>query len=204
MIAVQQVNLFQPYFRKQKEAITSRTILTATTTVIGGILLLSVYLGWKVSSLEDRLQAQTQTHQQKIKQLEQTSQKFKPKRKSRLLQAELEKLQQQKLAKQKILSTISDQVFGNSNGFASHLEGLARRNVDGLWLTSVNIMDGGKHIGLKGSSLEPEMVPIFLQRLSSEEVFKGTEFSSFKMERKKKEHKTVDFVLSTSVGKDAI
>lgn len=204
MIAVQQVNLFQPSFRKQKETITSRTILTATVAVISGVALLSVYLVWKVSVLEDRLQIQTQAHQEKIKQLEQTSQKFRPKRKSRLLQAELEQLQQQKLAKHRILNTISDQVFGNITGFAAHLEGLARRNVEGLWLTSVNITDGGKHIGLTGSSLEPEKVPEFLQQLSNEQAFRGTEFSTFKMERKKKELKVVDFIISTTVGKDSI
>jgi hypothetical protein len=65
-----------------------------------------------------------------------------------------------------------------------------------MWLTGFDVAQGGQSIQIRGSSVEPELVPQFLKRLSSETQLSGTEFSVFQMLREEIEMQWVDFVLS--------
>jgi len=94
--------------------------------------------------------------------------------------------------KQNILQVLSGQRFGNTNGFASHLTGLSRQHVKGMWLTNLSIHQGGEKLNLQGSTYSPEYVPRYLQNLSKEPSFKGVEFKTFLLQRNLKTNR-IDF-----------
>ena len=97
--------------------------------------------------------------------------------------------------KRKVLGILSRDEFGNTEGFIGHISGLARQRIDGLWLTKIRIASGGTDIALGGTTSKPALLPKYLQRLSAEKVFAGTEFQSLKMSRQEKKNKWLDFSL---------
>ena len=56
---------------------------------------------------------------------------------------------------------------GNLLGFATYLKNLSRASSDGLWLTRINISNGGSSALLEGYALESALVPAFIEKLSS-------------------------------------
>ena len=97
--------------------------------------------------------------------------------------------------KQKVLNILSRDEFGNTNGFIEHISGLARQRIEGLWLTQIRIAGGGTNVALKGTTSKPSLLPKYLQRLSSEKAFSGTEFESLLMARQEKKKQLLNFSL---------
>ena len=97
--------------------------------------------------------------------------------------------------KKKVLGILSQDEFGNTNGFVEHISGLARQRMDGLWLTKIRISAGGTDVALRGTTSKPTLLPKYLQRLSAEKIFVGTEFQSLLMSRQEKKKQWLDFSL---------
>ena len=103
-------------------------------------------------------------------------------------------------SKQVVLAILSDKKLGNTAGFTSHFEGLARQSISGLWITRAHFIKGGTVLDIQGKSQKPELVPQYLQALSSETAFKGTEFNSFVIQHDKK-NKIHEFKLNNLSSK---
>lgn len=88
-------------------------------------------------------------------------------------------------------------------GFASHLEGLARQNIDGMWLTEIQLQQGGQQLALMGRTRAPEFVPRYLQNLATETIFSGRQFRVFKMNIPEGENNLLDFELRATESSDA-
>lgn len=61
--------------------------------------------------------------------------------------------------------------------------GLARQDLENVWLERIEFADAGESISLAGRTLRAEDVPSFLRRLREEEVFAGRRFRTFEIER---------------------
>jgi len=199
---MQQVNLFQPVFRKKQEPLTARAMVQVCATVLAGLVLMYGYISWRVADLDQELVQLQAQHADSLRRLEEASRKFPARKKSQLLGAEVQRLAAEKAAKQRVIRAISQGGPSEGRGFSGYLEGLARQRVDGLWLTGLDVADGGADVGIYGSTLKPELVPVFLQKLSAEIAFSGKEFKTFKMVRPEGDERRIDFTLGTrSVGR---
>ncbi|HSC83829.1 MAG TPA: PilN domain-containing protein [Pseudomonas sp.] len=69
-------------------------------------------------------------------------------------------------------------------GFVAPLQALAEQHPPhDLWLSNIQLSDGGGQMRLQGSSREQELLPQYLQRLGQSPVFKGREFARFDISR---------------------
>jgi hypothetical protein len=64
-------------------------------------------------------------------------------------------------------------VMGSSAGYSEYLRAFARQTVQGLWLTSIQIGEGGAQLTLSGRALQPDLVPVLIGRLKQESVLRG-------------------------------
>lgn len=192
---MQQINLYNKSLRK-------KILSFSLYRLSQGSLALLVFFGLWYSINEYQFYSlQTQISDAKIllvkkqKQL-QTFQASLPKVKKDLsLKAKLTRIEQDLINKQAVLDVLSDQKLGNTSGFTGHFEGLARQTIKGLWLTKLYFMQGGTAVNIHGYSKQPELLPQYLQALSSEDAFKGTEFNYFIIQRDKKS-KALSFMLN--------
>ena len=199
----QQVNLYQSEFRKEKKPLSANNLLQAVVGIT--VLLTAVYAFsfWQVMMAEQELASlklQKKQVEQRIAELKKT---HTPLAKNPRLTQDIQRYQQWVNVRQQAINVLSEKRFGNTEGFANYFTGLAKQRLEGVWLTELSFNEGGSKLGMQGSALKPELVPKFLQRLSNEEIFTGTRFRSFVMNREKETEQQIDFSLQSIQQGDA-
>lgn len=112
-----------------------------------------------------------------------------------------EQLLRELQAKRRVIRWVTDPGLSNTAGFSSHLLGLSRRTVKGLWLRGFEFAAGGHRITFRGSALHPELIPRFLQELGAEASYRGKEFRSFFLQRS--EQGAIDFEIGNPTDAEA-
>jgi len=177
----QQINLFNPAFQPQKQVLSSATIALAIGAVIAGTAVLAA-IG-KMETAELRQQAasgavQLEKHQAR---LATANREFIPRQKDATLDAQIAEANTQLAAMRHISGALSRGELGDTSGFAGYFKALARQSAQGLWLTGVTVGAGGAQIGIRGRTVDPAMVPGYLNRLTHEPLMQGKSFASLQI-----------------------
>lgn len=178
----QQVNLYQPIFRKQRRKFSATTILQAAVLMVLGIGLMYGYTYWQVRQLRADVVQTDKQLTSLTKRLDETMSQFGERLQSKDLQAQVQKLQQQLVEKQNLQQVLQSAQF-NTQGFSGYFIAFARQHIPEVWITGLDITGAAEQLTLSGRSTNPELVPRYLQRLSSETRLSGIEFQSFQMTR---------------------
>ena len=197
----QQINLYQPMFRRQKKIFSAVAMCQVAGIVAAGLLLVYGYGLWQLHGLraeQTRVASQLSSAEQRLKTFEST---YPARGKSEALERELAAATLELGARQAIDRVLSSGAFGNTTGFSARLSALARQHVDGTWLTRVAIGNGGTSVDLTGRALAPESIPAYVQRLSSEQAFAGQGFRALAIERLPDTPRVVGFELKAA-GED--
>ncbi len=200
---LQQVNLYQDSLRKQKLRYSATLLLQLSLLVI---VVFSAYAFYSYYQLQQQqiLLAQSQQQQQKVMaDLQKIQAELALRKKDAQLAQRLADKTQELANKQKVLGILSRDEFGNTRGFIGQFTGLARQRIDGLWLTRIRIGGGGTDIALFGTTYRAALLPKYLQRLSSEQAFAGTQFESMLLARQEKHDNWLDFSLQ-NIGSDEV
>lgn len=178
----QQINLYQPIFRRQKKAF-SAIAMAQTVSVIALALLVTWGVGfWQELKLRhglESLRAQERALTQQLASFGTTPGGPSPKA---VLETRVQALTQQRDTKRGLLAELSGvQTIGH--GLAAHFTGLARTPVPGLWLTRIAVTGGGARIELEGRTARPDMVPRLVQRLTAQDPYTETRFRTLRITR---------------------
>lgn len=179
----QQVNLYQPMFRRQRRVFSAVAMLQVLAVVLGALFAIYGFGQWQLAGLREdlqRLEARRAEAEQRNAALEQ---RYPAPVKDPKLEAEVRRLGREVARKERLLAALSEGAFGNSTGFSTHLRSLARSHVQGLWLNGFVLASGGTEVALRGYALQPELVPVYLQRLAEQSPFKGRAFSALDIRR---------------------
>jgi Tfp pilus assembly protein PilN len=176
----QQVNLFNPAFRKQKKPFSAATMLQCAGVILMGSLGVAAYLEWQMSSLRSDAEASERQLKSVKAQLAKANADFAPRQKDKALEDELQRMEVELKSRQQAFDIVQRGGMGNSKGHAEFLQAFSRQVVNGLWLTGFTI--SGNDIELHGRALQPELVPAFINRLKQEPVMQGKSFATLAME----------------------
>ncbi len=204
----QQVNLYQPIFRKQKRKFSAMAMLQATVLMVLGVGLMYGYTQWQVRQLRAEVATTDKQLGSLTKRLDDITRQFGERLQSRELQARIQEVQGQLSEKQQLRVVLSSAKF-NTQGFSDYFIAFARQHQAGVWLTGLDIIGAAEQMTLKGRSINPELVPRYLQRLSNEERLSGIEFRTFQMARAGADPKApllvpyVEFVAATGASTPA-
>lgn len=202
MMTSQQINLYQEMFREQQLPVSVRQVGQAILGLIVLLALVSGFMQWQQQGLDDELAAREQRKSALEKQVAALREKLEARQGDQQLQQAVEALNNELAVKQQILQALSGKRFGNTDGFVEHLTGLARQRIDGLWLTDLALRQGGTRLDMQGRSLEPEYVPNYLQKLSAEAIFAGTEFDNLTISRNADQPGQMNFQLQSRVKQE--
>ena len=196
----QQINLYQPMFRKQEKvfsAIAMTQIVGLLIVVLGGIY---AYNLWSLRPFEQEL-ANVNVEKDKLQQeLAKLEAKSQTNIKSQLMEDEIKLISRELEQKRRVEQILSAGSFGNRNGFSGYFEGLARQHVSGLWLTNVTLHNGGTQLILKGKTNNAELIPIYIQKLANEKAFAGLSFNVLEMTRAENDTGIIVFNIATRLG----
>lgn len=85
------------------------------------------------------------------------------------------------LQRRAALQMLAASPIDREGGFAARLEALARQSVDGLWLTGMVLHQDD--VLLKGRALQPQLIPVYVQRLDREPSLQGRAFKALEVVR---------------------
>jgi len=197
----QQINLFQSEFHIRREFLCAKNIQNLFILMISILSLISIYdyfLERSQVSYFLELQIRQIELEKSLHDVKQTAPSMIVDSK---LKQQVDGFKNDIVSKQQVLDALSGQSFGNTSGFSGFFKGLAKQTVAGLWLTNLKITTGGKDIGITGSAYHPELVPDFLNNLSTEQIFQGTNFKTFRVKREENPVR-VDFYIDTQFDED--
>jgi len=178
----QQINLYQPIFRRQRLVFSAVTMLQSVAVVTVALMTIYVYGAWQVGGLEAQaleLEGREKAYSAQLARLDPSVNE----RRRAEMQRDLEALNATLLAQQRLIEVLREQPLGSAAGFSDQLAALGRRHRSGLWLTRLSINGGTSWIELVGRSTDPGLVPAYLLRLGEEEALEGQRFDEFEIER---------------------
>ena len=178
----QQINLYQPIFRKQRILFSFVVSLQIATIFLLALILLYVVSMRGITSLDKQLQESKTLNQQRLSQLAKVSGEL-SKRNGDSTQSRVQQLKQELEAERFLLSVLGEVYASHRKGFSGYLEGFSRRVIDGLWITRFDMLNGGASVKLVGGALKPDAVPRFIENLKQEESLRGTKFQILEMDR---------------------
>lgn len=167
MTGMQQVNLYLPEYRPQRDWMTIQRLGFVLSVAV---LALAVHAGWgywQRYSLEQQLaEAQTALNEQ-TRRTEQLERSLAGRATDQALVRELETREAMLRQAEQTLSILRGTALGNMTGFSEHLKNLSQASFDGIWLTDIVIRNGGEYAYLAGRAEHSAMVPNFVDRLTA-------------------------------------
>lgn len=197
---MQQVNFYKGEFKNIEPPFSSSVLLIAVgySVMVGLIICIALFF------LAQLKQSDVQKHKADLtnvnSQLEQTRKKYPaPKTDAKLL-SQIDVLKIRAAKNTKVLEYLETrEVDIAQQSFSTMLDGLSKIQQKNLWLTQIEILKGGRHIRLTGSTLTAASLPEYLKKLSTIRSFVDLEFEVFDMTRTKN---GLNFVVSSKRDDD--
>ncbi len=192
----QQVNLYQPVFRRERKVFSAVAMIQVLVLVF--VSLLGVYAWQSVAThaLQQQLKVNQQRQDMARKQLSALVLKLSSRKVSPALARALSRARQDLVGRRTVLRALSSQARGNTRGFAPVLDALSHSVRAGIWLTGVDLADGGTQFALAGRITRGEMLPRYLDLLRHRPAVSGYRFATLEIVRDKKSGR-LRFLLAT-------
>ena len=178
----QQINLFQPAFRKQKQLLSAATMLQSVAVISVALLTIYAFGLVQVGKLELQALELEGLERAKSVQLASVDTTSGPARRAEI-ERELEALNKRLAEQQKLVEVLEQQSPGSSVGFSRYLTALARQRHPGVWLTWISVNGAREALELRGRSFDADRVPDYLARLTREAALNGQRFDDFSIFR---------------------
>jgi hypothetical protein len=200
----QQVNLYNPVFLKRKKYFSASAMLQALLLIALGSALFYAYAAYQVRLLAKQHEETGKRYTAEQLRLARYTAEFSPQQSGLLLEEELKSAEARAAAQCELIETLKSGATGNTTGYSEYMRAFARQAVGGLWLTGFSITGDASQISMSGAVLSPELLPVYVQRLSGEQSLRGKTFASLQMRQPRTENgkaaRYVEFILQSSEG----
>lgn len=177
----QQINLYNPAFEYKKQILTAASMAAALGVLIVGLVVLVALGEVRLARLQGEATAGAQRLGQAQKRLADANAAFAPRSADTGLTTQLQDAQAERAGLQRVADVIARGDLGDTRGYAEYFRALARRNVEGVWLTGVGIGAAGNDISLRGRALDGALVPGYVSGLRNEPVLQGKAIGSLQI-----------------------
>jgi hypothetical protein len=179
----QQINLYQPVFGEQRKPLSAGMCALVFGAIIIGLISYSVRAKIQLAELTQNVAALRVQQAEQEAQLAASGELLAARDKPAEIGARLRMLERTIAERRSALKILQSGAAGQALGFASRMEALARRHVDGLWIDKLVLSGTNGSMSLSGATLDADIVPIYLHNLARERVLSGTRFDEFVIER---------------------
>ena len=178
----QQINLYNPLFRKKGFSPTSaNAMLYAVGLAIACTAGYGVYQDSRTreaarvaQEVAQQVTEVTESRNKMVAQLELQ----KP---NAELAAELSQLEMRLRGRQDIVDALNSGAVGTTGGFSEFMQAFSRQTVNGLWLTGFDIASAGNEFKIEGRTLSADLLPVYLTRLNAEKALQGRQFAALRI-----------------------
>ena len=175
----QQVNLYLPEFKVQKDPVSALLI----SQVAGGIVLtmlvialVDIFTRWEQGRELEELRAVLVEETAKTNALDE---QLAMRSQNTELSDRLQRAEIRLSASRSIRDFLGETKLGNVVGFSEYFKDLSRASIDGLSVQEFSISDGGEGVRIAGEVLDSALVPRFVDRIETgQSALRSQRFSS--------------------------
>jgi hypothetical protein len=178
----QQINLYNPIFRKQKKIFSATTMLQGFLLIVLVVAVFCYSISLHTSVLEISANETGRQLRSELERLKLHGAGDTPAERSKAL-AERRKRLEASLASHAQALAAFDSESGRAEGYTEVLRAFARVSVEGVWLTRIQFAKGKGELSILGRATRPELLPAYLERLRSQEALRGREFGRLEVLR---------------------
>lgn len=178
---MQQINLYDPALRRQRDLFSLANVLSAgflLAVAVGG-------LGWMERQALPPLKAQTVLNDTQIKtlrdQISVLGQQAANRKPDPQLEHELGATRLLLDLRTEVLAVLKQRLGPEAESPTEYLRGFARQAMGDLWLTGFSCETVGGGMEIHGRTLDPALLPQYIQRLNAERAFRGRAFAALKL-----------------------
>jgi hypothetical protein len=183
----QLVNLYQPILGAEKRLFSARAIAAGLTVLAVSLGGLDAFSAWRTIRIERAVTLIEKQQSAQIAMNEHVSAALRPGLNLAELQAEASTLSADIAARGRALDLIHLGTPSPTTGFAARLAALGRRQIDGVWLHTIVVGSGEGRLAVKGATLDPRLIPLYLAALAEEPALDGVRFDTLTIRRAKHE-----------------
>lgn len=178
----QQINLFNPLFRKKGFSFTSATAMLCGVAVVAACAAsVAVYQRLELNGATARSQAVEQAVKDTTARFDKLTADVAQQKPNAELEAEVAKTELQLKGRQEIMETLKSGTIGNTDGFSEFMRAFSRQSVNGLWMTGFDLARGGNEIAIQGRTLTADLVATYINQLNREKSLQGMQFSALRI-----------------------
>ncbi len=195
----QQINLFNPLFRKLEFSWTSAdAMLYGVAALVALTALYSGYLNYRLNRVQREAQAVEQQFNDMTSRRDQLQTALAQRKPNQQLADEVAALEAKLKARQQIVEILQSGALGTTSGFSEYMRAFSRQTVNGLWLTGFDITN--HDLVIEGRTLSPDLLPDYLQRLNQEPALQGKQFAALHISRPPAEPAATPSATQASAG----
>jgi len=177
----QQVNLYLAEFpTKQRKKVSKKVAFVVSLVVVLAIGSTSFFY-WKLQILKDQLSIEMNSVNDAKNAMDKLQQIINKSASEDNLKVKLIELKEKVAEKNAIKSKIQKQLAYGSAGFSKHFVALAKQDIEGLWITSIQFTSSSDRAIIEGETQKPDLIMVYLKKLAAEAAFKGVTFTDFQV-----------------------
>ena len=172
----QQVNLYQPILGAEKRLFSARTIVGALAGLALCLAGVAGYARWRTAHIEHAVVVVAGQEAQALALAAQARAANAPRASLAELEAQARRSSEEIAAREHALSIVQRGSANPHSSFAARLAAIGRRQVEGVWLTSLVIGTGEGRLALSGATVDPRLIAGWLASLEDEPALDGAYF----------------------------
>jgi len=169
----QQINLFNPLFLEKKKYFSVVAMTQALGLIVLGLAAFYGFAFWQDRNLARQTGESGRAYELQKQQFAKVGAELSPERREAQLDQDLKSIEAGIALRQSLLRELGTGGFAGPTGYSEYLRAFARQTVQGLWLTSIQIEEGGGALIMTGRALQADLVPVLIGRLKQESVLRG-------------------------------
>lgn len=177
----QQINLFNPVFLKQEKYFSALTMAQALGLILAGSIAFYGFAAYRTNLLSRQAVEMGNRLAIEEARFASASAKLGPRQKSKQVESEVTIAENQLRSRREVMEILQSGKLGNTEGFSDYMRAFSRQIVNGLWLTGFTVEANGSGMAITGRTLQPELVPAYIRRLSQESIMQGKAFAVLEM-----------------------
>ena len=179
----QQVNLYQPILGAEKRLFSAFTIGIGLGVMIVSLAGLVTFGAWRTHRIERSVALLERQEVAALAMAARASAAVHPTQSLAELDAEAKNVSAEIAARERALDIVNRGSGTPATGFAARLEALARRQLDGVWLSRIELGSGAGRLAMRGGTSDPRLVPAYLAALAGERALEGVRFDKIALRR---------------------
>lgn len=178
----QQINLFEGGLVKSRDWFSLPMV--AGIYVLAAAVMVYLFTGLQAENAQLQVQrtqamAQYEAMQKKVNEFAQRATPID----NTQLEATLKNLKARFEMQSQILAIFQQSLSVSAYHLIDYMRALTAQQQPGLWLTGFRIEPGSQHLSLSGQALQSVDIPLYLDMLSAQRVFEGTQFSGIQFKQ---------------------